>query len=265
MEESKNIDALLEKLSNPKTSEAALTFLDKVTELHESGALDSLFQTVQTVTFLKNSLTDSMVSKNAGMAAEIGEITAEAASPEVLDSIRELKKFYRSGKLRDLFEVTDNISFIMNTISEKMMERNAEMMGELLNIAREAADPSMAEALRELKNLQKSGNLKTLAEASYMITFMANVVSDSMVQRMASFMAAFIEEVSTPQVQDILGGMTKCVSKTVREFAENPPKPGLRNVISLMKDPEVQMGLMFMANIARNMQKCMIEGYSAPR
>jgi uncharacterized protein YjgD (DUF1641 family) len=241
----------------------ALDYLvDRITELHEKGVLDSFMQTLQTITFFKDSLTDPMVTKNASMMANLMEVTAEAASPEILESIKELKNVYRSGKLRDLFEITDNISFMFNSTTEKMMERNAAMMGELYNIANEAADPEMVEAVRELKNLQKSGNLKTLSDASYMLAFMSNSVTGSMVQRIASFLAAFVEEVSTPQAQDILRSLTKSMSKTIQDFATQPPQPGIRSLISVMRDPEVQMGIMFMAALAKNMRQCMVEIYS---
>lgn len=203
MEGDKNIsEALASKLSNPKTIEALGYLVDRVTELHATGVLDSFMQTIQAITFLKDSVTDPMVTKNASI------------------------------------------------------------IGELYNIANEAAEPAMAEAVRELKNLQESGNLKTLAEASYTLAFMYNSVTDSMVQRIASFLAAFVEEVSTPHAQDILRSLTKCLSKTIQQFATQPPQPGIRNLVSVMRDPEVQMGLMFMAALAKNMQQCMVETYS---
>jgi uncharacterized protein YjgD (DUF1641 family) len=263
MQEGKKIsEDLSSKLSDPKTAEALSCFLDRIRELHETGVLDSFMQTIQAITFLKDGLTDTMVSKNAAMLSDLMEVSAEAASPELLESLKELKKIHRAGKLKDLFEVTDNISFMFNTITEKMLERNASVMGELYSIASEAADPAMIEAVRELKNLQKSGNLKTLAEASYMVSFLYNSVTESMVQRMASFMAMFVEEVMNQQVQDIVRSMIKCMTTTIKEFASNPPKPGMKSLFSIMRDPEVQTGMMFMATLAKNMQKCTVETYS---
>jgi len=189
---------LAEKLSDPKTVESINHLLDRLVEVHETGALDSLMQSAQAVAFLQNTMTENMVTKNASM------------------------------------------------------------MGELMNVANEAADPSMAEAMRALKELQQSGNLKTLVEASYMIAFMTNVVSDSMVQRIATFISDFIAEVSAPQVQDMLAGMTNCMSNTIKEFRKSPPEPGVKSLISLMRDPEVQMGMMFMSHLAKNMHRCMI-------
>jgi uncharacterized protein YjgD (DUF1641 family) len=256
MEEVRDIQ---ERLSDPNTVETLSHLLDRLTELHQTGVLDSFMQTIQAVTFMKDGLTDTMVSKNASMMSDLMEVAAEAASPEIKESLRELKQIHRSGKLRDLFDLTDNISFLLNSITEKMLERNAAMVGELYDIAAEVADPDMREAVRELKNLQKSGNLKILSEASYMIAFLSNSVTDSMVQRIASFGSAFVEEVSAAQLQDALKGMSKCLSITIEQFNATPPKPGLRNLLAVMKDPEVQTGMIFMATLAKNMHKCMLQ------
>jgi uncharacterized protein YjgD (DUF1641 family) len=195
-------EALVEKLSNPATVNALNSLVDRLTELHETGAMESFFQTMQAVTFMKDGLTDTMINKNAAMA------------------------------------------------------------GELMTIANEAADPEMVEAVREIKKLQKSGNLKTLSEASDMIAFLSNAATDTMVQRMASFVADFVEEVSAPHITDILRSSTNCISQTIQQFANDPPKPGIKNLVSTMFDPEVQMGMMFMATMAKNMHKCMIQTYS---
>lgn len=255
-------EALVEKLSNPATVNALNSLVDRLTELHETGVMESFFQTMQAVTFMKDGLTDTMVSKNASMAADLMTIADEAASPDVLGSLRELKEMNRTGKLKDLSAVADAASFMVNSTTDKMLERNAALAAELYTIANEAADPDMVEAVRELKKLQKSGNLKTLSEASDMISFLSNAATDTMVQRMASFVADFVEEVSAPHITDILRSSTNCISQTIQQFANDPPKPGIKNLVSTMFDPEVQMGMMFMATMAKNMHKCMIQTYS---
>ena len=217
--------SLTEKLSEPRTAEALTQTLDTLTKLHESGALDSFIQAVQ-----------SFSAANA---------PAEAPKQDPAMS-----------------QVAEVISLMTNALTDRMVESNAAMMGELLNIASESADPCVADALRELKRLQKSGNLKILSEASDMVAFLSNAVTDTMVQRLTSLIAAFVEEVSTPNVQDSLRSMTKCMSMTVQEFSTNPPKPGMKTLFTSLRDPEVQMGMMFMTTLAKNMHKCMIDTYS---
>jgi uncharacterized protein YjgD (DUF1641 family) len=220
-------NTLTERLSEPKTMDALSHLLDSLTKLHEDGALDSFIETVQTISAMKDQSMDAAFKQGSPMST-----------------------------------VTDVITFMTNSVNDKMIEHNAEMMGELLAIANEAADPCMVDAIREMKRLQKSGNLKTLSEASDMVAFMFNAVTDTMVQRLTTLIAAFVEEVSTPHVQDSLISMTKCLSMTVQEFAVNPPKPGVKNMLKVMKDPEVQQGVIFMSTLAKNMHRCMIDTYS---
>jgi uncharacterized protein YjgD (DUF1641 family) len=220
-------NTLTERLSEPKTMDALSHLLDSLTKLHEDGTLDSFIETVQTISSMKDRSQDEAFNQGSPMST-----------------------------------VTDVITFMTNSVNDKMLEHNAEMMGELLVIANEAADPCMVDAIRELKRLQKSGNLKTLSEASDMVAFMSNAVTDTMVQRLTTLIAAFVEEISTPHVQDSLISMTKCLSMTVQEFAVNPPKPGVKNMLKVMKDPEVQQGVIFMSTLAKNMHRCMIDTYS---
>ena len=260
MEEGKNKGTeLADRLSDPATIDALTNLVDRLTELNRVGVLDSFFQTVQSITFMKDGLTDTMVNKNAAMAAQLGEIAAEAASPEMLDSVKEFKKMHRSGKLKDLFDLSDTVSFMLSSTTEKMIERNSMIMEKLYAIADEAAAPETLEALKILKDLQRSGNLKSLADASHMIAFFSSAATDSMVQRMAAFASSFIEEVSVPDITDILRSSTKCILHTIAQFQHEPPKKGLGSVISTLRDPEVQQGMIFMATLAKNMQKCMLE------
>ncbi|MDA8089793.1 MAG: DUF1641 domain-containing protein [Nitrospiraceae bacterium] len=263
MEEGKNAGTqLAEKLSDPATVNALSSLIDRLTELQATGTMDSFFQAIQAIGFMKDGMTDTMVNKNAAMAESLMEIASEAASPEIMESLKELKAIHRSGKLKDLFELSDNISFMMNSTTTKMLERNAEIAEALYSIAHEAADPSMIEAVRELKNLQKSGNLKTLAEASYMVSFMRNAVTDTMVQRLAAFGSAFVESVSDPRLNGILKSATTCMTRTVQDHASNPPKPGLKGLFATMRDPEVQQGMHFMMTLAKNMRNCMMDAYN---
>ncbi|MBN2655268.1 MAG: hypothetical protein JXR79_09200 [Nitrospirae bacterium] len=242
---------------DPKAMESLNELLTKISDLQKSGAMDTLRQMLDSIP----------ICSRAGEAAvsqqghSLNEALIELSSPEMINSLRELKEVYRSGKLKDLFEMTDVVPLFLNTVTEKMLERNMSMVGTLLKIANEAADPDMIEAVREIKNLQKTGNLKLLSESSYLIGLVANVVTDSMVQRLVTVLSSFVEEVSTPQMQDILRSMTKCMTKTIQEFANTPPEPNLSNILSTMRDPEVRMGMMFMASMSKNMYQCLMENY----
>ncbi|MCE5312022.1 MAG: DUF1641 domain-containing protein [Nitrospiraceae bacterium] len=239
---------------DPKAVEALNELLGRVSELQKSGAMDALLQTLKAVS-------PAAEEQKPAESYSLADTVRELSSPEVINSLKELKEVYRSGKLKDISEVMDVIPLVLNTLTEKMLERNITMGASLLKIANEAADPDMIEAVREVKNLQKSGNLKILTESSYLVGLMANVVTDSMVQRLVSVLSAFVEEVSTPQMQDILRSMTKCMTRTIHEFVNEPPAPSMSNLLGLMRDPEVRMGMLFMATMSKNMYQSLMENY----
>ncbi|MDX9714684.1 MAG: hypothetical protein RBT37_04560 [Dissulfurispiraceae bacterium] len=243
---------------DPETLKALNELLSKVSDLQKSGAMDTLHKMLDSIPVCSRA--GETAVKQQGHS--LNEALTELSSPEIINSIRELKEVYRSGKLKDLFEMTDAVPLFLNTVTEKMLERNISMAGTLLKIANEAADPAMIEAVREIKNLQKTGNLKLLSESSYLIGLVANVVTDSMVQRLVTVLSAFVEEVSTPQMQDILRSVTKCMTKTIKEFANTPPEPNLSNILRIMRDPEVRMGMMFMASLSKNMYNSLTENYN---
>ncbi len=201
-EERQGSEALAEKLSDPATVTALNSVVDRMTELHESGVMESFFQTMQAISLMRNAMTDSMVNNNASMACELAEIGVEAAGPELLD------------------------------------------------------------ALREMKQLSRSGNLKILVQAADVLALMSNAINDSMVQKMASMVSALAEDITSPHTANILKSTIKGVSKTVQHHAAHPPKPGILNLLSAMRDPEVQAGLMFMTTLAKNMHQCMIQTYT---
>lgn len=68
-----------------------------------------------------------------------------------------------------------------------------------------------------------------------------------------------LENMAAKEMDYIIKGMQKCIVRTMQQFAEKPPEPGLRNILAAMRDPEVQKGILFMTAIARNLTKCISE------
>ncbi|MCG6553767.1 MAG: DUF1641 domain-containing protein [Candidatus Magnetominusculus sp. LBB02] len=66
--------------------------------------------------------------------------------------------------------------------------------------------------------------------------------------------AAFAKE-----TEYMIRGMEKCAVRTMQQLMEKPLKPGLKNIFSALKDPEVQKGFVLMTTFAKNMPQCMLE------
>ncbi|MBF0516903.1 MAG: DUF1641 domain-containing protein [Nitrospirae bacterium] len=61
------------------------------------------------------------------------------------------------------------------------------------------------------------------------------------------------------ETEYMIRGMEKCAVRTMQQLIEKPLKPGIKNIFSALKDPEVQKGFVLMTTFARNMPQCMME------
>ena len=61
---------VVDRLSDPETSEAVHTIIDKITEFHRIGALDTLFQTVMLLHAARSASTDAIVERLAIFAEQ---------------------------------------------------------------------------------------------------------------------------------------------------------------------------------------------------
>ena len=62
---------LLDRLNDERTSAAIHTALDRLTELHKAGALDTLFELLLVVHAMRNAATDNIVERLFGMAEQL--------------------------------------------------------------------------------------------------------------------------------------------------------------------------------------------------
>ena len=61
---------VVDRLSDPETSAAVHAIIDKITEFHRIGALDTLFQTVMVLHAARSATTDSIVERLAAFAEQ---------------------------------------------------------------------------------------------------------------------------------------------------------------------------------------------------
>ena len=73
---------VVDRLNDPQTQAAVMSTIDWLTELHRTGALDTLFQLVTVLHGLRNALTDNMVER---LFAFMEHLTNTVATEEVAD------------------------------------------------------------------------------------------------------------------------------------------------------------------------------------
>ena len=73
---------VVDRLNDPQTQAAVMSTIDWLTELHRTGALDTLFQLVTLVHGVRNALTDNMVER---LFAFMEHMTNNLATEEVAE------------------------------------------------------------------------------------------------------------------------------------------------------------------------------------
>ena len=68
-----------------------------------------------------------------------------------------------------------------------------------------------------------------------------------------------LENIAGREMDIMLKGIQSTAAKTMQQFMERPPKPGISQVMKAMTDPEVQKGILFFTAFAKNLSKCMAD------
>jgi uncharacterized protein YjgD (DUF1641 family) len=79
---------LIDRLNEPRTSEAVHALVSRLTELHNVGALDTLFDLVMLLHAARNALTDNMVERLFAVSEQLLSTVSNEANVELLDNAR---------------------------------------------------------------------------------------------------------------------------------------------------------------------------------
>ncbi|MEO5360739.1 MAG: DUF1641 domain-containing protein [Nitrospirota bacterium] len=182
----------------------------------------------------------------------------EKAMKEINETINDLRiKFERDETLQLLKSIGDNIPTFVELL--KVM-KSVKGFADDLSPASDKVMKELTPAINTLRYayekdetmelLQKTGeNIPTLIK---LLDFLAYF--DKSGDLDFTLKTAFAKE-----TEYMIRGMEKCAVRTMQQLIEKPLKPGLKNIFSSLKDPEVQKGFILMTTFARNMPQCMLE------
>ncbi|MDI6751589.1 MAG: DUF1641 domain-containing protein [bacterium] len=81
--------------------------------------------------------------------------------------------------------------------------------------------------------------------------------------KLLNFLAGFdtpeMDTLFGKETQSMIKGIERCTAKAMQQLAKEPLKHGFRQLISAIRDPEVQKGLLFLLMFAKNMPECISE------
>lgn len=197
--------------------------------------------------------------------AALRELTDQLANPETLNSLKKVVEYAPmlvflmealDGFLRRGEEITDNIGESIRKFSGQISESGSGGFGEIAaqmpNILPPLMKslPQLAEnlppLLEQAPSLMKTGaRLGEIAESEGVQTFLNS-------------------EMLTPELVNFLGDTGKVAVRTKADFQRNPEKLGLWGLYKKSGDEDVQRGLGFLMELAKNFGQ-MLNEKDSPR
>jgi len=241
--------------------------LEKISkETHETvKELREKFERDETLTLLKKvgdniptfvellNVMEAVKGLMTDAAPAIGKITKE--THETVKELRE--KFERDETLTLLKKVGDNIPTfvellnVMEAVKGLMIDvspaigKISKEVTPTINMLRESFEKDEA-----LQLLQKTGeNINTFNK---LLDFLGSF------DRSGTLDFTLVNA-STKEIEYMLKGMLRCLSKAMQEIAAKPPQPGIRNLLSAIRNTEVQKGILLMTIFARYLPQSVYE------
>ncbi len=244
------IKDLVEELGQPDTASHVQELLS------QAGTLSEVTKAIRAY---QDSQTDAMIERMASIVEPLGTLANEVAKPEVFDALREsiakISELHSSGALDALTQMASFAAAAKNSMTDSLIERSSETMGKLVEIADEAAKADLGRVMPALQELIDSGSLEILTQMATFAGSATNAFTDSIVERMLTMFENLVSRLMNPQVQDLFGAMVEGAQVTMADMKEESYKTGMLELFKAVRDPEVQKGLLFMMNFAKNFHR----------
>ncbi len=205
-------------------------------------------------TFVK--LLDTMTAVK-GLIEDLSPVP-DKISRETLPVVRELReRFERDETLKLIKQIGNNIPTFV-----ELLETMTAVKGLIEDLA-PVPDKIAKETLpfvRELRErFEKDETIQLVQKTGENINAFNKLLDCLATLDKSGDLDFMLENALGKETWCMIKGMEKCIVKTMRQFAEKPPKPGLGKFISAMREPEVQKGLLFLTTFARNIPECILE------
>lgn len=145
--------------------------------------------------------------------------------------------------------MTENL---LDVINENMENKdNAMAIKKILDNVNIVSD-----TLDFIKQLQDTGMSENLTGIVYFIATLRNVVNDDMLNGISSMLNSLLSIIAKLSNPDIINMFNKTVDGiSTGSFAKEPKVHGVLNMLSVMKDPEIERGLTVALNIIKMLGK----------
>ena len=175
----------------------------------------------------RDSLTDEMVGRLAGSAAEALDLVDKAGRAGLSKAIPALSEMVNNGDLERLVQVARVYHAAQDALTDEMIGRIAETLGEGMSL---------------LDRVNRSGFWR-------LVEVMEHLESTGALERIAETLPKLLERL------DMVGGLLTCIEDASSKSKAQPVSGGFGSLWRLMTDEKSVRSLQFLINMSEQMQE----------
>jgi uncharacterized protein YjgD (DUF1641 family) len=199
----------------------------------------------------------NLIGTVKGMLEDIAPVI-EKISSDAHPTIKGLRERYEREETLELIKkVGDNIPTFLTLIN--LMDTAKGMIEDIAPVMGKISKDTMPTVNMLRESFEKEETLELLRKTGENITTFNKLMDFLNKFEKTGTLDFTLENVLTSEMNCLIKGMEKCAVISMKHIMENPIKPGIKNVISAMRDPEVQKGLLMMTIFAKNLSQGMSE------
>jgi hypothetical protein len=175
----------------------------------------------------RDSLTDEMVGRLAGSAAEALDLVDKAGRAGLSKAIPALSEMVNNGDLERLVQVARVYHAAQDALTDEMIGRIAETLGEGMSLLDRVNRSGFWRLVEVVERLESTGALERIAET----------------------LPQLLERLDT------VGGLLACMEDAASKSKAQPVSGGIGSLWRIMTDEKAVRSLQFMINMSEQMQE----------
>ncbi|MGA8864336.1 MAG: hypothetical protein WB444_11065 [Gallionella sp.] len=195
------------------------------TEIRDEKAVMN-FEIERLVAAGRDSLTDEMVGRLAGSAAEALDLVDKAGRAGLSKAIPAIAEMVNNGDLERLSQLARVYHAAQDALTDEMIGRMAETLGEGMSL---------------LDRVNRSGFWR-------LVEVMERLESTGALERIATSLPQLLERL------EMVTGMLSCLENAAKNSKAQPLKGGIGSLWHIMTDEKTVNSLQFLLNMSEQMQ-----------
>ncbi len=258
------------------------------TETKDEGAVVQ-HEVQRVIAAAKDAMTDEMVGRIAGSAAEALDLVDQVGRAGLAKAIPKLAEMVNNGDLDRLSQLARVFHASQDALTDEMVGRLSTAMAEGLSLLDQVNRSGLEKALPTISRMVADGDLERLAQLARVYSSAQDALTDEMVGRLAETVgeglslldrlnrggAGRLVEVlehleSTGALEriantlpsllkrlEMVAGLFNCLEEAAVKSREKPAAGGIGSLWRIMTDEDTVHSLQFLLSVSKQMQeKC---------